>query len=134
MGTILGDFTHIAGGAADEDGIVPVSRTLADEAGMSSDFNTGGIRGERSVILMFSIRPVENPPQPALADVFINEQKVGSILVTVHNVFTTQTIAIARAQDADFKATGGRDNVFAIKHVPRGFQIKDIVCFFHQES
>jgi hypothetical protein len=134
MGTILGDFTHIAGGIADEDGIVPVPHTLGDQVAMSSDFNTGGIRGERSVILMFSVIPVANPPQPAQADVYINEHKVGSILVTVHNMFTTQTIAIARAQDAEFKGTDGRDNVFAIKNVPRAFQIKDIVCFFHQES
>jgi len=130
MGTVLADFTHIAGGAEQ----VTVGQAGVNEVAMSSNFNTGGIRGERSVILMFSVRPDANPPQPAEADVYINEHKVGSILVTLHNMFTTQTIAIARGQDAEFKGTDGRDNVFAIKNVPRVFAIKNIVCLFHQES
>jgi hypothetical protein len=112
-----------------------VRRTAGvNEVAMSEDFNTGGIRGERSVLLMFSVKPVADPPQPAQADVYINDHKVGDILVTVHNTFTTQTIAIAVASVVDFKGTDGRDNVFAIKNVPRAFTIKDIFCFFHQES
>ncbi len=101
---------------------------------MSEDFNTGGIRGERSAVLMFSVKPVVINPPVAQADVYINDHKVGEILVTTPNVFTTQTIAIAVASKVGFKGTGGQDNVFAIKNVPRAFAIKDIVCFFHQES
>jgi hypothetical protein len=128
MGTILADFTHIFG----SDG--PVRQATVNEVAMSEDFNTGGIRGERSAMLMFSVQPVANPPQPAQADVYINNNKVGEILVTTHGMFTTQTIAIAVASQAGFKGTSGQDNVFAIKNVPRAFAIKDIVCFFHQES
>jgi hypothetical protein len=102
---------------------------------MSEPFNTGGIRGERSAILMFSVQPIANPPQPAQADVYINNHKVGEILVTAPGpMYTTQTIAIAVASEVPFKGTGGQDNEFAIKNVPRAFAIKDIVCFFHQES
>jgi hypothetical protein len=128
MGTILADFTHIFG----SDGTV--RQATADEVAMSEDFNTGGIRGERSAVLMFSVKPVVINPPVAQADVYINDHKVGEILVTTPNVFTTQTIAIAVASKVGFKGTGGQDNVFAIKNVPRAFAIKDIVCFFHQES
>lgn len=128
MGTILADFTHIAG----MDG--PVRQAGANEVAKSKAFNTGGIRGERSAILMFSVTPVANPPQPAQGDVYINEHKVGEILVMAQGTYTTQTIAIAVASTAEFKGTDGRDNVFAIKNVPRAFAIKDVVCFFHQES
>ncbi len=55
-------------------------------------------------------------------------------MVTAHNMYTPQTIAIAVASTVDFKNTNGQDNMFAIKNVPRAFRIKDIVCFFHQES
>lgn len=126
MGTVLADFVHIAG-----DGLV--NQTAVNvPVGMSSNFDTGGIRTERSVILMFSVSPVINPPLPAQADVFINNVKVGSILNPVQNTFTMQTIIIAKASTAHF--SGSALNVFAIKNVPRAFQIKDIACFFHQES
>lgn len=128
MGTILADFTHIAGA----DG--PVRQAFGDDAAKSVSFNTGGIRGDRSAMLLFSVKAVANPPQPAQADLYINDHKVGSILVTAHNSFTTQTIVIARASTTEFKSTNGKDNVFAIKNVPRAFEIKDVVCFFHQES
>jgi len=128
MGTILSDFFHIKGA----DGAVP--QAIGDVAAMSEKFNTGGILGNRAVLLMFSVKPVANPPLPAQGDVYINEHNVGSILVTAHNMFTTQTIAIAAASGVEFKSTDGRDNELAIKNVPRAFQIKDVVCFFHQES
>ena len=128
MGTILGDFTHISG----SDGTV--RQAGVNEVAMREDFNTGGIRGERSAILMFSVQPIANPPQPAQADVYINSHKVGSILVAVPGMFTAQTIAIPVASTVEFKDTGGQDNEFAIKNVPRAFAIKDVVCMFHQES
>jgi hypothetical protein len=71
---------------------------------------------------------------PAQADVYINNVKVGSILSTVHGTFTTQTIIIAKGQDALFNGGDGKDNEFAIKNAPRSFDIKSVVCFFHQES
>jgi hypothetical protein len=133
MGTILGDFTHLAAPNQPDD-TETVRNAGPDEVAMSRSFNTGGIRAERSVILMFSVKPVANPPLPTQADIYINEHNVGSIVVTAHNMFTPQTIAIAVASDVEFKDTNGRDNVFAIKNVPRAFVIKDVVCFFHQES
>jgi hypothetical protein len=129
MGTILSDFTHISG----SDKTVP--QAGEQEVALSEDFNTGGIRGERSAVLMFSVRPVADPPRPAQADVYINDTKVGEILVTTPGpMYTVQTIAIPVASRVPFKATDGQDNLFAIKNVPRAFAIKDIVCFFHQES
>jgi hypothetical protein len=86
-------------------------------------------------MLMFSVHPDADPPQPAEADVYINDIKVGGILITAPGpAFTMQTIAIAIASTANFKGTDGRDNTFAIKNVPRAFSIKDVVCFYHQES
>jgi hypothetical protein len=128
MSTVVADFTHIAGA----DGTV--GQTAAQEAALSINFNTGGIRGERSAILMFSVIPVANPPQPAQADIYINDKHVGSIMNPVQNSYTVQTIAIAKASDAKFKSTDGRDNVFAVKNVPRAFGIKDVVCFYHQQA
>jgi hypothetical protein len=128
MGTMLADFVHISG----VDGPVPPAGV--NQVAISKKFDTGGIRTERSAILMFSVMPVANPPQPAVADVFINDVKVGSILNPVFNTFTMQTIVIAIASTAHFNAGSGALNEFAIKNVPRAFQIKDIVCFFHQES
>src|SRR5262249_13740416 len=116
----------------DSDGPVPTAGV--EQVARSVSFNTGGIRGERSAVLVFSVMAVANPPQPGLGDVYINDHKVGEILVITFSTFTTQTIAIPRASDVEFKNTNGRDNVFTIKNVPRTFQIKDIICFFHQES
>ncbi len=125
MVTVLTDFTHIAGA----DG--SVRRAAGNESAISNNFNTGGILGDRSALLMFSVDPDETVAQ---ADVYINEHKVGDILVAVQNGYTVQTVAIERADLAEFRNTDGRDNVFAIKNVPRSFRIKDVVCFFHQES
>jgi hypothetical protein len=126
MGTVLADFVHIMG-----DGPVTVNQTAVNvPVGFSRPCVTAGIRTDQSVILMFSVSPVANPPLPAQADVFINNVKVGSILNPVHNTFTTQTIIIAKGTDAGFV----EDNVFALKNVPRSFAIKSIACFFHQES
>lgn len=125
MGTVLADFVHIMG-----DGPVPVNPAGVNQEGFSRPFDTGGIRTDQAVILMFSVQPVANPPQPAQGDVYINTRKVGSILNPVHNTFTTQTIIIAKGEDAHMV----KDNTFVIKNVPRSFQIKSIACFFHQES
>jgi hypothetical protein len=122
MGTILADFVHISHG----DGTLRRAR-LVDEVAMSSKFNTGGIRTERAVILMFSVSPSGVTGVPAQGDVCINDNKVGSILGTVQNQFTPQTIIIAKARDKldkpIFESTDGRDNEFAIKNVPAAFAI-----------
>jgi hypothetical protein len=130
--TLLADFTHIIG----VDGPVgQTDQTPQGEVAISSNFNTGGIRGDRSVMLMFSVKPLGNPPEDAaMADVYINDFLVGSIRVLAFDTPTPQTIVIPRADDVPFRATGGRDNVFALKNVPRPFTIQDIVCFYHQDS
>lgn len=55
---------------------------------------------------MFSVKPVANPPQPAQGVVYINNQKVGKILFTEHNAYTTQTIAIPVASKLRLKVVG----------------------------
>ena len=130
MGTVLADFVHIMG-----DGPVVVNQTgpvgSASEVGFSRPCITAGIRTDQAVILMFSVEPgTASPAGPAQGDVFINTKKVGSILNPVFNTFTTQTIIIAKGDDAGM----GEGNTFAIKNVPRPFRIKSIACFFHQES
>ena len=127
MGTVLADFVHIMG-----DGPVVVNQTAANvPVGFSRPFDTAGVRRDQSVILMFSVLPLDTNPLPAQGDVFINNVKVGSILDTVHGTFTMQTIIIAKGEDTGFVEA---DNRFVIKNVPRIFEIKSIVCFFHQES
>ena len=61
MGTVLADFVHIMG-----DGPVPVNPAGVNQEGFSRPFDTGGIRTDQAVILMFSVQPVANPP-PARA-------------------------------------------------------------------
>jgi hypothetical protein len=124
MGTVLADFVHIMG-----DGPVTVNSAAVNQDGFSRPCTTAGIRTDQSVILMFSVRPLD-APQVAQADVYINDKKVGNILNTVHGTFTTQTIIIAKGTDAKFE----EDNTFHLRNVPRPFDIKSIICFFHQES
>ena len=126
MGTVLADFVHIMG-----DGPAPVASAGSNEVGFSRPFNTAGIRRDQSVILMFSVHPTETDNLPAQADVYINNVWVGNILNTVHGMFTAQTIIIAKGEDVGFVE---KDNRFVIKNVPRPFDIKSIICFFHQES
>lgn len=124
MGTVLADFTYLVG-----DGPVTVPVTsVSNQVAFSRTFHTGGIRTDQPVMLMFSVRNMGT----GQADVFINDNDVGNVTSTLQGTFTTQTIIIGKGEDAEFK--GDQQNEFAIKNVSNDFQIKDIVCFFHQES
>lgn len=126
MGTILADFTHIMG-----DGPQDVDTAAGNAVGFSRSFATGGVRTDQSIVLMFAVRNKGTTP----ADVLINDVNVGRVTSTAIGAFTTQIITITGG-GTEAKAFKATNNVFAITNVsdPDGFQIKSIVCFFHQES
>jgi hypothetical protein len=63
---------------------------------------------------------------PLLAE--INGQDVGTITATPGTVFSTQMIALL----ADRLNAG--DNKIALTDVSDTFELKNVVCFFHQSS
>jgi hypothetical protein len=126
MGTVLADFKRILG---NDPVLVPSS--TGDLPSWHTQFNTGGIRTDFSAILMLSAIGVGGSGQ---ADVFINDKFVGTITNTQPDMFIMQMIIIDKPKEAKFQGSDGDDNEIAIKHVSQSFRIKDIVCFFHQES
>jgi hypothetical protein len=124
VGTILGDFTHVMG-----DGPVGVHPASGNIVAFQRTFDTGGIRTDQSIVLMFAVSGKGGTP----ADVLINSVQVGNINSAPADSFSTQIITIAKDSHQS-KAFKNTHNVFDIMNVADDFQIKSIVCFFHQES
>jgi hypothetical protein len=126
MGTVLADFTHIMG-----DGPVHV-KSGSGEVVFERTFDTGGIRTDQAVILMFAVvrRGNQGGPSPK---VLINGVEVGAVIESGEEFFSTQTITIAK-DTTESQAFNSQDNLLEITSIADSFDIKSIVCFFHQES
>lgn len=124
MGTVLADFTHIMG-----DGPVHVPAGPNGAVAFERPFDTGGIRTDQSIVLMFAISNKGGTP----ADVLVNGTKVGQIHDSPASLFSTQMITIAR-NSTESKKFNNVGNKFTIMNVADAYDIKSIVCFFHQES
>jgi hypothetical protein len=120
---VLCDYTQIIGDAAQ---VIPQTTGSAEVP--LPDFNTDGRNANgpapsRNGLLMLSARNLAGS-----ARVLINGQDVGTITATPGTVFSTQMIALL----ADRLNAG--DNKIALTDVSDTFELKNVVCFFHQSS
>ncbi len=130
--TMLADFTTIIG---DTPVNVPVVSPGA-EFQLGDPFDTGGRLGGTSetgissALLMFSVRNLSSTAQVTVND---SDDVVGTITPSPSqlNIWSTQIIAMAGSR---LSGAEGNSNRLRLRNVTDAFQIKDVVCFFHQDS
>lgn len=130
--TMLADFTTIIG---DTPVSVPVVSPGA-EFQLGNPFDTGGRlpgageTGINSALLMFSVRNLSGTAQVTVND---SDDVVGTITPSPSqlNIWSTQVIAFAGNR---LSSASGNNNRLRLRNVTDAFQIKDVVCFFHQDS
>ena len=86
-------------------------------------FNTGGRNADSTGLLIFSVRNMTGSAQ-----VFINGSEVGSITPTSGTLWSTQLIAVSGSQ------LNAGNNQLTLRNVTDAFNLKDLMCFFHQAS
>jgi hypothetical protein len=116
MATILCDSIEIVGNAPRA-----VNQTSPGSEVRLPCFNTGGRVSNHTALLLFSARNLEGGAQ-----VFINNHLVGGIAATPGSVFSTQLIAVSGSKLNDGK------NEIVLRSVTDPFEIKDLICLFHQ--
>ncbi|MGY1830153.1 hypothetical protein ACI8AA_06935 [Geodermatophilus sp. SYSU D01180] len=129
---MLADFTTIIGDTAVS---VPVVSPGA-EFQLGSPFDTGGRlpgtseTGISSALLMFAVRNMSGTAQVTIND---DDDVVGTITPSPSqlNIWSTQVIAFAGSR---LSSASGTNNRIRLRNVTDAFQIKDVVCFFHQDS
>ena len=116
MATILCDFIEIVGDAPKA-----VTQTSPGTEVPLPSFNTGRRVSNQTALLLFSARNLEGSAQ-----VFINNHLVGGITAAPGSVFSTQLIAVSGTRLNDGA------NEIVLRSVTDPFEIKDLICFFHQ--
>jgi hypothetical protein len=129
--TVLCDFNTIIG---DTPVNVPVVSPGA-EFQLGDAFDAGGRiagnteKGDDGALLMFSIRNMTGTAQVTVND---SNDVVGTILPSPPNaIWSTQMIAMAGSR---LNGASGNNNRIRLRNVTDAFQIKDLVCFYHQNS
>jgi hypothetical protein len=129
--TVLCDFNTIIGDAAVS---VPVVAAGA-EFQLGDAFDTGGRiagnteKGIDGALLMFSVRNMTGTAQVTVND---SDDVVGTIFPSPPNaIWSTQVIAMAGSR---LNGASGNNNRIRSRNVTDAFQIRDLVCFYHQNS
>jgi hypothetical protein len=117
---ILANFRMIIG-----DGSVHVPNLAGGAQFALPDFDTSDRDSNSTALLVFSVRNLTTT-----ATVHINDQNVGTITPTSGAFWTAQQIAANGAQLKD----GNNEIVVRAVGDLSGFDIKNLVCFFHQSS
>jgi hypothetical protein len=133
--TVLADFQIIIGDAPQTINEVPPDA----ERNLGGKFRTGGrIPGtqevdprdpsSQSAFLMYSVRNMVGT-----AEVYLNDQAtfVGRITPSSGTAWSTQVIAMGGQRLNDVNQG---DNQITLKNVTDQFEIKDLICFYHQDS
>jgi hypothetical protein len=116
--TVLCDFTEIRG-----DNPMSIPQTTGAAQVVLPDFNTGGRESGQKAMLMLSARNLAGS-----ASVLINNVVVGTITATPGAVFSTQLISVSGNQLKD------GNNEIVLRNVTDPFELKNVVCFFHQSD
>ena len=125
--TVLCDFQTIIGDVRQN---VPVAGSGA-EVPLGSSFNTGGRiagaqeTGGQGALLIYSVRFMVGTAQ-----VFVNDsnESVGTITPSSGTAWSTQLIAMAGSRLND------GNNRITLRNVTDAFEIKDLICYYHQSS
>jgi hypothetical protein len=126
--TLLGDFVAIIGDTPQSIPAVGIGGSLP----VGPKFDTTGRvednreTGPTSALLMFSVRNMAGT-----ARVHVNDFSdfTGFITPTPDTCWTTQMIAVRPNQ-----LRSGGDNQIRVSEVTDSFEIKNLVCFYHQRS
>lgn len=116
---VFADFIPIVG-----DEFVQVNQTTGGVDFPLGDFRLGGARRDQTVLLMMSVRFLEGR-----ASIVLNGRKVGAIVRNSSPQWITQHIVIG----GNCLAADGSNHI-ALRDVTDLLQIKNCVCFFHQDS
>jgi hypothetical protein len=125
---VLCDFNTIVGDVPVD---VPVTGPGA-EVPLGNPFDTGGRiassseTGPEGALLIFSVRNMTGTAQ-----VFVNDVNVGTIRLSPGTAWSTQMIALAGSR---LNGASGNNNRIRLENVTDAFQLKDLVCFYHQNS
>lgn len=123
--TVLADFKMIV----DDSGqIIPTASGSAEVALGNGSFNTGGRLSNETAFLIYSLRDMVGTAQ-----VFVNrtdgpDEFVGTITPSSGTAWSTQLIAMGGSELID------GNNRIILKNVTDSFRIKDVICFYHQDS
>jgi hypothetical protein len=119
---VLSDFIQIVGDGSVN---IPVVAGAAEVPVPTNGepFNTGGREAGSTALLMYSVRNMTGSAQ-----VFVNGDQVGSITPTSGALWTTQMIALAGNR------LNNGNNQLVLRNVTDAFNLKDVMCFFHQSS
>lgn len=119
---VLSDFRQIVGDASIT---IPVVAGPAEvPVPLNGDpFGTGGREANQTALLIYSVRNMTGSAQ-----VFINDNLVGSITPTSGTLWSTQMIAVSGSQ------LNSGNNQMVLRNVTDAFNLKDLICFFHQSS
>jgi hypothetical protein len=121
--TILADFVHILGNAQ-VFGVDEVSGT--GEVPIRNAFNTGGAIRSDGILLMVQARS----NLAIRAEIFLNREFAAELnSMPTGEFWTTHQFALP----GSFLARSGNNRV-VFKNVVNYFQIRNFVCFYHQDS
>lgn len=118
--TVLADFSEILGNQGQNVGVAQGAAAIS-----LPSFNTGGVRTNDSALLFFLASNLQGS-----AAIFINNRQVGA-------VFPTGPAGAASTQMADIPAGVLRTqgvNTIELKNVTDTFNIRNVYCFYHQDS
>jgi len=116
--TVLCDFNQIIG---------DTPKTVAPTSGSAEvplpDFNSGGRESGATSLIMCSVRNLGGS-----ASVRVNGNDVGSLTATPGTTWITQLVALNGSN------LNNGNNEIVLRNVTDEFQIKDVMCFFHQSD
>jgi hypothetical protein len=117
--TVLADFAQILGNQGQLVGQVQGDATIA-----LPSFNTGGRLSNEPALLVFLASDLLGS-----AAIFINNQQVGA-------VFPTGAVVSTSTQMASFPGTvlNSGQNTISLKFVTDPFRLRNVCCFYHQDS
>lgn len=117
--TVLADFAEVLGDQGQPIGVAQGNASVA-----LPPFNTGGRLGGHSAFLMFLASGLQGS-----AGIFVNGQHVGAVFPTgPGNVVSTQMASFSGAVLKD------GTNTVELRNVTEAFHLRNVYCFFHQNS
>ena len=116
--TIVSDFIQIIGDSAQA-----IPATQGGAVVPLPSFNTGGRHSPATGLLMLAVRNLNGT-----AEVVINGNLVGRITASPGTVFSTQLVATTGTQ------LNNGNNSIALRNVTDPFELKTVMCFFHQDA
>ncbi|MEJ2889470.1 hypothetical protein [Actinomycetospora aeridis] len=119
---MLADFASVVGNNA----IVVPTISTGDDPFVLPGFQTEGRRRDHEAVLVYSVRRVLRD-----TEVHVNNSRAGAITRAVDpDLYRTQMIVFP----GSYLWGNSSQNKIVLRAVGERFEIKDMVCFFHQDD